>query len=286
MKIHENMLFRWVGYDIEMGDEYAKLQAPKRPKIPINSELTDPQRKKYLDWLRDAFDPAKGLKVSQYHSQDKVGKHHEATEPRNCLFFTEQAASDAEQHWQRYGRMGFGFSKRAIFNRGGSPVIYTGGKDSELEKSIDVLRRYLIEAEADHKVVDALEVFARFVKVTRMPKDEASKDGTKTKTSGKGEVAAMRKPDPMAYPTEQRIRFLAEREWRLLVNVKQKDLWKQCSDGWLWYRPQLGHELQLVILPDNRTLSMAIECSKIRKALIVKNRPPVQLITADAIKKI
>ena len=286
MKIHENMLFRWVGYDIEMGAEYAKLPAPKRPKIPINSKITDPQREKYLDWLRDAFDPAKGLRVSQYHSQDKVGKHHEATEPRNCLFFTEQAASDAEQHWQRYGRMGFGFSKRAIFNRGGSPVIYTGGKDSTLEKSIDVLRRYLIESEANRPITDAFEVFARFVKVTRMPRDEVIRGRRNTKGDTNGKVAARRKPDPMDFPTEQRIRFLAEREWRLLENIKQKDLWKQCSDGWLWYRPQLGHELQLVILPDNRTLSMAIECSKIREALIVKNRPPVQLITADAIKKI
>jgi hypothetical protein len=95
MHLHENMLFRWVGYDVEMGYDKAKLTAPKRPLIAIKTELTDEQRKHYLDRLRDAFNPNKGLRASEYHCQDKVGKHAAAAEPKPCLFFTEQAAGDA-----------------------------------------------------------------------------------------------------------------------------------------------------------------------------------------------
>lgn len=286
MNLHENMLFRWVGYDVEMGDEKASLPAPKRPLIGIKAELSDVQRQRYLDRLRDVFDPSKGLRVSQYHCQDRVGTHQVVVEPRHCLFFTEQAAGDAEDHWRRYGRMGFGFSKRAIFNHGGSPVIYTGGRDSILEKAIDTLRQHLVESKAEAAVADAFEIFARFVKVTRMPPGNESDARTKPRENGTNKRAPRHKPDPMAFPTEQRIRFLAEREWRLLANVSRKRQWKRCPDGWLWFRPELGRELQLVILPDNRTLSMAIDCPKIRQALIAKNRPPVQLITADAMKKL
>jgi hypothetical protein len=286
MKIHENMLFRWVGYDIEMGDEYAKLTAPKRPLIPLKNDLSDEQREIYLDRLRDAFDPDKVLRVSRFDCQDKVGKQNVATDPRDCLFFTEQAAGDAEGHFRRYGRMGFGFSKRAIFNQGGSPVIYTGGKHAILEKSIDILRKHLSISNAGKDVADALEVFARYVKVSRMP--ESDDVGKKPSLNEKRERIRSKRQeiDSMAYPMEKRIRFLAEREWRLVHNPSQRRRWVHCSADWLWYRPELGRELQVVILPDNRTLSMAIDCDKIRKSLISKSRPPVQLITADALKKI
>ena len=60
MHLHENMLFRWVGYDVEMGDDKAALPAPKRPLIAVKTELSDEQRECYLDRLRDVFDPHKG----------------------------------------------------------------------------------------------------------------------------------------------------------------------------------------------------------------------------------
>lgn len=286
MKLHENMLFRWIGYDVEMGEELAKRPAPRRPLIPLKAELTDKQRELYLERLRDAFQPNKGLRVGEYDTQDKVGAIHPVAEPMPCLFFTEQAAGDAEGHWRRYGRMGFGFSKRAIFNHGGAPVIYTGGKDSDLEKSIDTIRRYFRSTRIDASIADALESIARYVKVTRLPVGDTPANTDRPRKELEGRSRTRRKPDPTAYPAEQNIRFLAEREWRLLADPSQKRRWKRCADGWLWFRPELGRELQLVILPDNRTLAMAIDCDVIRKNLILPNRPPVQLITADALKKV
>lgn len=286
MNIHENMLFRWVGYDIEMGIEKAKLPAPKRPLLAIKPTLSKKERETYLHLLWDALQPNKGLRVSQYNGQDMVGSHYPAVQPRHCLFFTEQAAGDADDHWRHYGRMGFGFSKRAIFRLGGSPVIYTGGKGSILEKSIDTLRQHLRESQANSSTVEAFEVFARFVKVTRMPFVDEERGKKKADAKAASKRVSMSKSDSMAYPEERRIRFLAEREWRLLENPSQKTRWMRCPDGWLWFRPVLGHDLQLVILPDNQTLAMAIACDEIRTQLIAPNRPPVQLITADALKKI
>ncbi len=286
MNLHENMLFRWVGYDIEMGEDQAKRAAPRRQQLPLKSELTDEQRKSYLDRLRDALLPHKGLRVSRYDRIDKVGAFDPVHEPRPCLFFTEQAASDTEGHWRRYGRMGFGFSKRAIFNHGGMPVIYTGGKESNLEQSIDILRRHYKETDTNRAVGNALEILARHIKVTRMSQEDRSANKKSSEGKTKGKSKTRRKPDPMGYPAEQNIRFLAEREWRLLQNPAKKRQWQCCEDGWLWFKPDLGKELQLVILPDNRTLAMAIDDDLIRKNLILPNRPPVQLISADALKKL
>ena len=90
MTIHDSMLFRWIGYDIE-NPALAKLPAPRREKLKVKPKLTDDQVAVYLNRLRDALNPKIGLKVSAYSDADAVGKILPIINPKPCLFFTEHA---------------------------------------------------------------------------------------------------------------------------------------------------------------------------------------------------
>lgn len=286
MEIHSTMAFRWTGYGIEMGDAEARKPAPKRALIDPRKPLDDSMRSKYLGILSDAFDPEKGLLASPFSPDDRVGKREHRSDPLPCLFFTEQAAGDAVLHWRRYGRLGFGISKRVIFNHGGMPVIYTGSRKHRLEQSIDALRRYFEKqgSQAPADCHSAIEYLARMVKPTRMPTSSETQSRPRNKPTGAPKRQAS-SSDPVSYPAEQRIRFLDEREWRLLHDRSSK-AWRTDASGRLWFRPQLGKELQLIILPDNQTLHLAIECDAIRSRLVAPDRPPVQLLTAEALQKL
>lgn len=271
-----------------MGHEEAKKPAPKRRLIDPIAPLSDTARMRYLSILKDAFDRSKGLRVSRFSDDDRVGKGSHLAEIMPCLFFTEQAAGDSTSHWRRYGRLGFGMTKRAIFNHGGAPVIYTGGTRHQVEQSIDVLRKHFdnLPQSETSKCREAIEFLARMVKVTRMPPSGKTPVGGGKRATASTLERRKTKINPMCYPSERPIRFLMEREWRLVANTRTTKRWRVCAEGHTWFTPSLGTELQLVILPDNKTLHMAIECDEIRKSLISKDRPPVQLLTAEALHKL
>ena len=288
MKLNDSMLFRWMGYRIERPHDADKL-APKKKPLTLRSRLSDDQLEQYLDILRDALDPNRGLMVSEYSEVDQVGSEGPFLAPRPCLFFTEQAATSSDDHWRLYGRLGMGFSKRAFFNDTATTEIYTSGRNDQVEKAVRAMRRHFVSVDAKHhKAIEALELIARLIKSTHLPPNKkGSKIGQSTNPEDESGRSHTRKiANPMAYPLEKSIPFLAEREWRLLSPAKTKGFWNRDSSGQTWYRPKLGTELQLVVLPDNETLAHAIGCPIIRNNLISKNRPPVQLITAEVLFKV
>ena len=288
MKLNDSMLFRWMGYRIEKPHD-ADRPAPKKNPLTLRSRLSDEQREQYLNILRDVLDPNRGLMVSDYSQVDQVGPEGPFLAPRPCLFFTEQAATSSDEHWRLYGRLGMGFSKRAIFKNGGCPVIYTSGRNDQVEKAVHAMRRHFMSVDTTHhKAVEALELIARLIKSTHLPPTNNSSRGRGgSNFENKADRSHARKiANPMAYPLEKSIPFLAEREWRLLSPAKPRGGWHLALNGQTWYRPKLGTELQLVVLPDNETLAHAIECPIIRDNLISKNRPPVQLITAEVLFKV
>lgn len=287
MNLHETMLFRWMGYWIENPEDAQEL-ATKRPLLPKGSELTSDQRRSYISVLREALDPALGLPVSDYSDLDRVGKSEPLVNPRPCLFFTEQAAVTGEEHWRKYGRLGLGFTKRSVFRRGGRPVIYTGGKNDPVQKAITSLREHfdIAEVGTHSAVCEAVELLARLVKCTHLPRQNASPAPGKPARKPKATTQEKKPPRPMKYPLENRIGFLHEREWRLLAPNKKSESWHTDPEDVLRFRPGIGTELQIAILPDNETLQMAIDCDDIRTRLIQSDRPPLQLITAELLRRV
>ncbi len=290
MTLNETMLFRWVGYEIEL-EKLKGLAAPSWKKLPLVPELDPDKRRRYLGLLRDALDPSKGLRVSGYDAIDQVGRVKPLVNPQPCLFLTEQAASGSADHWRLYGRMGFGFSKRAIFREGGRPVIYSGGKRDALQHAVEILRKHL-NSNGSLTVNQALELLVRFIKSTTIPKlTPSDAEAAEKPKAGKirpiqGQVPSLKDAKPLAFPSEKKIAFLQEREWRLPKPLKPARAWHQDGEGYCWFRPQIGHDLQMVVLPDNETLHMAIACDFIRARLLASNRPPLQLITAELLRKV
>lgn len=287
MNLHETMLFRWMGYWIE-DEESAALLANQRPLLPKRSPLDDAQREKYLSLLRRALDPDLGMDVSEYSELDRVGKASPITKPLPCLFFTEQAAVSSSEHWRKYGRMGLGFSKRAVFRRGGRPVIYTGGPNDPVQKAVATLRKHFEfqDGAKGRRERDALEYLVRLMKCTHQPRGTASPKEPQKKSARKPSRGPAEPPRPMQFPKEKRIDFLHEREWRLIMPAKLNAPWHRDEQDRVRFRPGIGTELQLVILPDNETLKMAIDCDEIRPRLIQPNRPPLQLITSELLNRI
>ena len=292
MNIHDSMLFRWMGYDIEK-PEFKNEPAPRRPKLTVKPNLTDGQIDDYLNRLRDALNPAIGLKVSKYSEADAVGKIAPITTPKACLFFTEQAAGDPEEHWRLYGRLGFGFSKRFIFNCGGRPVIYAGGGKDPVLSAVSALRKALLKSKSQ-KVRQELETLARFIKCTAMSREPASKsEQTQAKPATKaGTKEAKPKRvvnehiDMKEFPEAQPIRFLREREWRLLYRENDTQRWRVDAKGDSWFVPEPGKELQLIIVPCNLILHAAYEDDKIRDKLRGRSGITAQLISAQALRRL
>ena len=296
MTIHDSMLFRWMGYDIEK-PELARQPAPLRKKLTVKPKLTDDQVKVYLNRLRDALNPKIGLKVSAYSEADAVGKIPPIINPKPCLFFTEQAAGDPEEHWRLYGRLGFGFSKRFVFNCGGRPVIYAGGSKDPVLTSIGYLRQTLSKKFKDrHKIRAEFETLARFIKCTTLTretevlaKQKQAEPEAKSKTAQKKTKVGSETSElinPLEFPEAQPIRFLREREWRLLHRDSDKQRWRVAADGSTWFIPEAGKELQLIIVPCNLILHEAYEDKKIREKLTVRSGITAQLISAQALRKL
>lgn len=290
MNIHDSMLFRWMGYDIEKPD-LAKLPAPRRKLLTIKPNLTDNQVTVYLNRLRDALNPKVGLRVSAYSDADAVGKVTPIFNPKPCLFFTEQAAGDPEEHWRLYGRLGFGFSKRFVFNCGGRPVIYAGGGKDPVLSAISYLRKVLLKSK-NSKVQQEIETLARFVKCTALsraqstePKPKESKPAEKTKQA-KLKQPVNRQISINEFPETKPIHFLREREWRLLHHEKDSQRWRVDEKGVTWFVPEAGRELQLIIVPCNLILHAAYEDKKIRAKLTGESGITAQLISAQALQKL
>lgn len=286
MNISDTMLFRWVGYGIEK-PKFKKHPANKRPPLTEIPDLTSEECDDYFSYLCDALNPGKGLKVGAVSDADRVGWLLPVVEPPPCLFFTEQAAGNSDQHWGLYGRLGFGFSKRFIFECGGRPVIYTRGLSKDpVVAAVESLRRLAREAKPERRSSFGahVELLARFIKCTlppRQPKSKPSPAG-RVKTT----KAETQQPD---YPRHRPIRFLSEREWRLPVNPKSErfgEIKEEGEDAGWWFRPKLGLELQLIILPNNYFLHKAMNCENIRKRLSETSKQPVQLISAQALQKL
>jgi hypothetical protein len=100
MGIHSKFLVHWTGKDIE------------DCSVTEKSQL-------YVERLKD--DLEKGL-FAKRTSEDSIRKWKIKNLVRIC--FTEIRLSQAQTHAERYGKLGIGFTRDFIMNKGGRPVIY------------------------------------------------------------------------------------------------------------------------------------------------------------------
>jgi len=129
--------------------------------------------------------------------------------------------------------------------------------------------------------------------MSRQQADEAEQEKSEPVAKTKAGAKAA-KPKPVVnekismkeFREDQPIRFLREREWRLLHRKSDAQLWRVAADGSTWFTPEAGRELQLIIMPCNLILHEAYEDKKIRKNLTGSSGITAQLISAQALRKL
>ena len=158
-------------------------------------------------------------------------------------------------------------SKKFVFEQGGRPVIYTKStvkKPDPIIAALNTLRKALRDATPDSRI--ALETWARFLKNTEI----VAKENTKGRSYSTKEKAAMNrtqaKKQAASFPKHNPIPFLGEREWRMLQPNTRNERWFE-NNQTLWFRPELGKELQIIIVPNNHLLGVAYKSLDICKCL-------------------
>jgi hypothetical protein len=286
----ETLLFRWVGrhIDHELG---------RSSKLP---RLRSETRHAYLELLREALDERKGL-FAGVPQDDFLGLGKNLRVDRPCLCFTELRLGQGIPFWRNFGRMAFGFSKSTIANCGGGPVAYvSGGAKDKTVRRLEQLHRYFSEGRVKgpefKRAGDAFRALSHLFKRMRKPVRSAGiarpEELAPTRDLARGGAQSREGDEQRAerlarYPRWKPLPYLEENEWRIVYDqsgyrwsVREGAAGKPSS---AWFKIEPGRELVTVVVPDNRTLQMVMESPDITSRLVGKDRPPVQLLSLEAV---
>lgn len=209
MGIHSKILVHWTGKDIESNTSANKSQL-------------------YIERLID--DLQNGL-FTKRTTEDVIRKKKIKNLVRIC--FTEIRLSHARTHAGRYGKLGIGFTRDFIMNKGGRPVIYIpfeSPKDSHLLENL--LRTLYDKSTGDDEIHKSTKWIMTYVK--RM-------------SNGKGED------------------YYDEMEWRLVYDESPKNR-HFIDEGHGVYRMRFAtRDVKVIIFPDEGTKKLALENDILKK---------------------
>ena len=210
MGIHSKILVHWTGKDIENCIEANKSQL-------------------YVERLKD--DLGKGLFMKRT-TEASIRKKKIKNLLRIC--FTEIRLSQAETHAKRYGKLGIGFTRDFIMNKGGRPVIYIPFEAMAdgrlLEDSIDNLNENLKDHEEIHR---SLKWIMAHVKRMSNGKDE---------------------------------NYYEEMEWRIVYDESPNNKHFTKGNGNGVHRLKFAvHDIKVIIFPDEDTKQLSLKDEAIRK---------------------
>ena len=207
MGIHSHILVHWTGKDIENYPE-------------------DQRSQLYVERLKDDLQEGLYTKTTE---EDVIRGWKIKNITRLC--FTEIRLSQAQTHAGRYGRLGLGFARDFIMNKGGRPVIYIPF-DAVAESSLleDSIRN----------------VF------------EKSKDYEEIHTSSKWIMTHVKR-----MWNEKDDDYYEEMEWRL-VHGPNNNYFKSIGDG--VHRLEFeASDIKVIIFPDENTKQLSLKDDYIRK---------------------
>ena len=278
--IHRQQLFHWIGSHIDV-------RATKE-------KLTDDLRHEYVQCLKGALQ--NGLWVKTPRDPDQLGDGSLVKVRRPITCFTEWSLGQSMPHTSRYGRLGLGFPKRFVLMRGGQPITYVrdSNKTDPYTKSLKALAEFFkndpkaadLPAAKLAKLRAAFDYLSHFNKRIRKgakPRVTAAPLPSRLLTIRRPPVA---KPDPFVRTYGGTLHFLEEREWRIVYDESLEIFFKKGSgtpapDYYLKFTP--GRELFTVVLPDNHTVSLALQDNTIRKRLFPADAPHVTILSLQDI---
>jgi hypothetical protein len=287
--IHRQQLFHWMGRAIDDRNNKRKL-------------LRDELVAEVLRQLRGSLEHGLWVKRPRYPETFELRGNAFALDlPIVC--FTEWSLGESLPHTAEYGRIGLGFPKHWVIERGGQSVTYFRhhAKGSFLHA---VFRLLLTHGISDTKGIwqsrpgaagfAELRYLLHFAKMIRLksPKPERvldrgatpSRRGPKREPSAAA-VEAQRFKRKFGRP----LQFVEEREWRIVHHPANRHFIKGpgVPDFYLPYLP--GEELFTLVLPDNKVMSKVLQTDWFTERLFtpwkrypqLKNRhvPPVMVLS-------
>lgn len=296
----EKLLFRWVGKSIE----------DKPPKQ--RAFITPYQRQEYLKYLADALDHQKGL-FSRTPTDENLGKviskgKRDGKSIRRfkselpCLCFTELDLGDCAHHWNQFGRLAFGFTKQFILKQGGSPMQYClGTSDCDSVHDLACVSDYLkrVATGTEKAEMDAMAAFQRLCHFYKRVRPEVAERKSPTEKPKDYKATEKKKFRPEPSPEDKLakeagfgrlspMRHLEEHEWRLVYS-ENHDRWHKIKGGRstaeAWFHVEVGEELQMIILPDNRSLQLVQQSDYLCDRLFRFPKKPVQVLSLEVIAR-
>jgi hypothetical protein len=258
--IHRQQLFYWMGKDLDNQNGKRKV-------------LRDDVIAECLKRLRGSLENGLWIKSPRYPEQfDFKGKNFTLDLPIAC--FTEWSLGESLAHTVEYGRMGFGFPKRWVIERGGQSVTYFRHNEkghflASIFKLLSVLGEDqgngVWKAKTGLSGFDELRYFLHFAKMIRHKKQPPERKKVLPTVTP---PAAPPKRQPTKAAIEAQtfkrkfglpLQFVEEREWRIVYQSGVKDFVKGpgVPDYYLPYVP--GEELFTLVLPDNKVVSQVLQ---------------------------
>jgi len=187
--------------------------------------------------------------------------------------FTEWSLGEGLPHTMEYGRLGLGFPKRWVIERGGQSVTYFrhNAKGSFLHAMFTLLAAHGVgnddgvwKPRPGAPGFEELRYLLHFAKMIRLkaPKSE----GAPMKVVFAGPARPKRQRPPAAVEAQMfkrkfgmPLQFVEEREWRIVHHPACKGFKKGpgLPDFYLPYLP--GEELFTLVLPDNKVVSKVLQ---------------------------
>lgn len=284
--LHYKLLYRWLDRDIEITDPKERKKKSEKQRPFTLKPLTRDQRDLYFDRIKDALNPERGLLATL--PTESLGGHGESglEVAMPCICFTQISLTSAETHCHRYGRLGFGFTKRAVLQLGGRPVAYIrGGKTDPNVKRLIKLRKWLEKEEAPPGLLLDFDYLRHFYKRIQFPypqRDPASKRKpikAPSKSADHLKGMAYTKPKPLDYAEEQ--------EWRIVLQYPERFGGFAKVTGSRWIPVEPGNQLQVLVVPDNVIYQWVLSDKRLMEKVIApEHRKPVQVISWESICRI
>ena len=258
LQIHRRLLFHWT-----------------KPTGGILKPKNSDQRKDFVQHIRRILEEGLRFSVSKNDDNEYLLKgEFEPQKPMVC--FTESTVGESGPHAQRYGSIGFGFTRKFMLKNQGRPVIYFDRlKQAGFTRSVINVLRAARESSSKTVRKDVDQIVA-FMKSYNMPL--ATKADVQPSLPN---VNPRKVPDP---DDHLRIRFgglrknLEDREWRIVLKGPLTKPFQHLEFA--------AGQLALLVLPDHQTLSLALNEPKIVRNLHPEGRPAVCVISRDMLPSI
>ena len=257
--IHRQQLFYWMGASIDRKNKGRKI---------LSNDLVNECLAQIAGSLEN------GIWVKTPRIPEKLtfrGQSFALNSPIAC--FTEWSLGESLPHTTEYGRIGFGFPKRWVIERGGQSVTYFrhNEKGSFLQSIFRLLNvlgteqeHGIWKASAEGNGFDDLRYLLHFAKMIRLRKAAREQRKTGAKPAPKPGRNKPRKAEPnealfFKRKFGQPLEFVEEREWRIVHHPSSPHFVKGpgVPEFYLPYVP--GDELFTLVLPDNKVVSELLQ---------------------------